>query len=441
MSKDVILFVNAVRPATFGALEVYAEKTGRTFTPVVLVDSKIQESITERNGQKQHANGVTVLSADFDSSTSVREVLRPYEERIFAVTSQYENSILELKKLVPYLPYLPMPTEASLEWATEKKLMRELLGAYDSKLVPGYKEIIDMSTSTIQDIEQSLSYPLVVKPSGLEGSLLVSLVNDRKELTQTLKRTFAMMQDAYNVWIKRQTPSLLVEEFMDGDMYSIDTYIGADGSCVHAPVVKVVTGRKIGFDDFFGYMRLTPSGLTESEVTAAKKAAEKACHALGLRSVTAHVELMKLPNGWKIIELGPRIGGYRHDLYFLSYGINHIMNDILNRAGEQPEVSTKTLQYTAVFNIYCREEGMLKSIKGIQAVRDLLSFVSLKQDLTIGQYVRFAKNNGDPVLEITLSHSDPKQLELDIATMQQAISLEVAQARMWHGRRRGFHKL
>ena len=127
MKKDIILFVNAIRPATFGALETYAKTSGRTFTPVVLVDEKIQESITERNGQQYADKNLTVVSADFDSPKSLMSAILPYRERIYAVTCQYENSMLELKKLIPYLPYLPMPSERSLDWSTEKKLMRDLL--------------------------------------------------------------------------------------------------------------------------------------------------------------------------------------------------------------------------------------------------------------------------------------------------------------------------
>lgn len=425
MSKDIILFVNAIRPATFGALQLYEEKTGRVFTPVVLVDKKIQTSIKERNGQKHEGKNLLVINADFDSPKSLMEALRPYYERIFAVTCQYENSMLELKKLVPYFPYLPMPSERSLDWSTEKKLMRDMLEVYDPSLVPGYMEVLDSSEETIARIENQLTYPMVVKPSGLEGSLLVSMVNNRNELSETLKNTFRDVQEAYNVWIKRQTPRLLVEEFMDGDMYSVDTYVGADGTCYPTPPVSVLTGRRVGFDDFFGYMQSVPCGLSEAEIKEASITATKACHAIGLRSVTAHVELMKLPDGWKVIELGSRIGGYRHDLYMLGFGINHIMNDILNRAGEVPEVFTKTINHVAAFNIYAHEEGILESIDGVEAVKKLDSFVSLKQAFFVGDQVLFAKHNGDRVFEIILSNKHKKQFDKDVEYMQNTLILKV----------------
>ena len=423
--KNVIIFVNAVRPATFAALDMFERQTGRTFEPVVLVDEKIRESISACNGQDRLPRPVSVVCADFSSAESIRSALKPYEGRIFAVTSQYENSVAELQKLVPYFPYLPMPTERSLTWATEKKLMRKMLEAYDASLVPGYMEVPNASAATIANVEAQLHYPMIVKPSGLEGSLLVSMVQNREDLQSTLEYTFAEIQKGYNTWIKRQKPAILVEEFMEGDMYSVDTYVAADGTCCHTPPAKVVTGRKVGFDDFFGYQRITPAGLDAENYALAQATAEKACHALGLRAVTGHVELMKTPRGWKVIELGPRIGGYRHDIYNLSYGINHIVNDIRNRAGEVPEVPSDVLAHTVVFNIYARKEGVLESIDGLETVKALPSFVSVRQLLFLGDEARFAKNNGDPVFEVILSNADETQFLADIATLERELVLGV----------------
>ncbi len=424
-TKNIVLFVNAIRPATFTALENLRQKSGHSLTPVVLVDESIRDSIQLRNKQHLLPKKVRVISADFDSPKSVRQALLQLQDKLFAVTAQYENSITELRKLIPFVPYLPTPSERSLEWATEKKLMRSLFTAYDPSLAPAFMEVTDATTKTIAQIEAALSYPVIIKPSGLEGSLLVSQAQNRVELIRRLRHTFAEIQTGYDTWIKRQTPTVLVEEFMVGDMYSVDTYLGPAGEPYHTPMVKIVTGHKVGFDDFFGYVRLAPSGLSQAEEAQALSAATKACRALGLRAVTAHTELMKTSQGWKIIEVGPRIGGYRHDMYMLSYGINHIANDIVVRAGQVPDIPRKLLQHTAVFNLYAPEEGMLRAVQGLRSVPVLKSFISMNQVVPIGAAALFAKNNGDPILEVTLSHHDPKQVQLDIAELERSVNFIV----------------
>lgn len=425
MEKNVILFVNAVRPATIAALDAFQTETGRVFEPLVMVDKRIQATIDEVNGQANLSKPITTLAVDFDSIRDIQAALMPYMDRLYAVTAQYENCITELQKLVPHVPYLSMPTERSLDWATEKKLMRKMLEAFDASLVPGYMEVHDASDKTIAAVEKTLHYPVMVKPSGLGGSWLVTMAQNREDLQLTLDHVFATIQSGYDNEVRRRKPAVLVEEFMEGDMYSVDTYVAPNGTCRHTPPVRVITGRKVGFDDFFGYLRLAPSGLDEAQIALAQQTAEKACKALCLRSVTAHVELMKTPHGWKVIELGPRIGGYRHDIYNLSYGINHIMNDIRNRAGEEPSVPTEAGQHTAVMYVYGKNEGVLTATHGLEDIRDLPSLVSIVQTWQVGDAVRFAKNAGDPVFTITLSSADESQLQKDIATIEQTLVLDV----------------
>src|SRR5690349_19317595 len=114
MNKNIIIFVNAIRPATFEALDEYEERSGQRFEPIVLVDEEVRKEIFECNGQYNLPKKVKVLTADFNSPDSVRAVIKPIENRIFAVTTQYENCIEELRQLVSFFPYLPMPTEKSL---------------------------------------------------------------------------------------------------------------------------------------------------------------------------------------------------------------------------------------------------------------------------------------------------------------------------------------
>jgi biotin carboxylase len=423
--KDIVLFVNAIRSITYEAIEEYTKRTAHNITPVIIVDEKIKDNIYKQNSQNYKDKGLLEIVADFDSPESIKAAIAPYKDRILAVTSQYENSVHELIKLVPNVPFLPTPTPESLKAATEKKLMRDKININDQDINPAYILITDDSEQTIEDIEAAVPYPLIVKPSGLEGSLLVALVSDREELVKTLKNTFKEIKNAYDMWIKRNTPAILIEEFMDGDMYSIDTYISSDGVFYHTPAVRVLTGRNVGFEDFFGYMQISPAALATEEVKKAQKCVERACNALGLRSVTAHVELMCVKGKWKIIEIGPRIGGYRHNLYSNSYDINHIMNDILIRADMLPVIDHTPKGFTTLLKLYAKNEGTLTAIEGQEIMEGVESFVSTKQDIKVGEQVRFAKNNGDPVYETILFNEDYIRLEEDIRRIEDSLIMEV----------------
>lgn len=423
--KDIILFVNAVHAPTYSALRMYHQKTGTRLKPVVIVDAKIKESIHSLNNQGHLEGNAHVVTADFDDIASVQHALKPFRHRIAAMTSQYENSIAEFKKLIPHVPYLHTPTETSLDWATDKKPMRAAFNAYDPSLSPRSLQVHDANRHTIDAVEAVMGYPLIIKPSGLERSLLVAAVHDRSELAATLAHTFREIKKAHSKWMKRLEPTVLVEELMEGDMYSVDTYIAPDGTCRHAPPIKVVTGRKAGFDDFFAYLQMSPAGLSAVETRQACTTAERACRALGLRSITAHTELMRTPKGWKIIEVGPRIGGYRHELYALSHGMNHIANDVVNRAGLLPDIPAAPSNFAAIFKTYARQEGALQQIKGLEAVKNLPSYVAMKVPYTPGDVLKFARNNGDAVVEVTLCHQSAAQLQADIRTLEATVDIYV----------------
>lgn len=411
---------------THSALRMHEQKTGRHITPIVIVDTNIQESIHTLNEQGHLTdNNVAVIAADFDSPASIRQALKPFEDRLVAILSQYENSIHEFKKIVPYVPYLQVPTESSLDWATDKKLMRAAFDAYDPTLSPASLHVIDASSATIEAIERKLSYPVIIKPSGLECSLLVSVAHNQNELVSQLGNTFRQLHTAYSHLLKRLEPSVLVEEFMTGDMYSIDTYVTVDGKFWHTPPVKVITGNKVGFDDFFPYLTITPAGLSKEEIDTANHTVERACKALGLRAVTAHAELMRTPNGWRMIEVGPRIGGYRQEIYNLTIGLNHIANDIINRMGLKPDIPTTILRHAAVLQTYAHEEGVLKTIHGLDRIEQLQSFVSMKQRFFEGDKLYFAQNNGHPAFEVMLCHKDKAQLEADITTIERVLHIEL----------------
>lgn len=421
-----MLFINSMFAPTVSALRSCEKQTGRHFTPVVIVDINIHESIHTLNDQNHLTdNNVEVITADFDDPVSIRNAIRPYEERIVVVLSQYENSIHEFKKIIPYLPYLQTPTESSLDWATDKKLMRAAFDAYDPTLSPASLHVEDATETTIAAIERKLSYPIIIKPSGLECSLLVSVASNRQQLVLQLRNTFKQLHTAYRHLLKRLEPSVLVEEFMTGDMYSIDAYVTIDGKCRYTPPVKVVTGNKVGFDDFFPYLTITPTDLSSAETATANDAVDRACRALGLRATTVHTELMLTPKGWRIIEVGPRIGGYRPELYSLTIGLNHIANDIVNRMGITPVIPDKILHHAAVLQTYAREEGRLKTIHGLDKIERLSSYVSMKQRFKEGDMLYFAQNNGHPAFEVMLCHDDEAQLQADLKTVESVLHIEL----------------
>ncbi|HEX3081781.1 MAG TPA: ATP-grasp domain-containing protein [Candidatus Saccharimonadia bacterium] len=420
-NRDKILFVNSYSPAQHKAVEKLGQIEGMLIQSVLLFDQKKPV----RDWVKQ-ADNIILLKVDFTDTEELQNVLKPYADDFITATFLGDGNAPLLRKVIPLIPNCILPTETSLEWTTEKIRMRSLLRNYDKSIAPSFLVVTDATAETIDKIEKRVGYPLVVKPSGLAASLLVNICYHREELEKVLSQTLRKVDQIYKLKRGRGEPAILVEEFMEGGMYSIDAYVNARGVIYFAPLVYVKTGREVGFDDFFGYMRMTPTQLSTQHTEDAQLAATKGIKAVGMRSTTCHIELMRTEKGWKVIELGPRIGGNRHEMYELSFGIDHSLNDLLIRMARKPILPKKIKGYTSVMEFYARQEGKLSKIQGLFKIEALSSVQSVKVMKEPGDKLLFAKNGGDPVLRVTLCDPVRSNVLADIRRIEQSLKILTA---------------
>lgn len=419
--RNMILFVGSYLTSQKNALSKLSRSLDKTIQACILID------ITDPKARAKLTpdTKAVVIPCDFSSHVTIEKALAPYKQRLLAVTCRAEKNIPLLKKVIPHIPYINSPTELSLEWTTDKIRMRQMLRSYDKEISPKFLVVHDASQETLDRIEKKVGFPLIIKPSGLAASLLVTLCYHREELEANLKNTVKKIDQIYKKKKGRGEPQILVEEFMEGAMFSIDIYVNQRGVTYATPLVHVKTGRSVGFDDFFGYMRITPVVLKPHKIENARRVAEKAVEAMGLRSTTCHIELMKTEDGWKIIELGPRIGGFRHEMYELSYGIDHSLNDILIRMPKKPTLPKKVKGYTVVMQFYARRKGKLKSLEGINKIRKLESFSRIDITKKLGEMCDFARNGDDPVFTIVLFNKNRSRMLADIRRLEQTVQIKV----------------
>ncbi len=403
------------------AIRKYEKETKRKFRIGLLYDLKDKRNAPTDELLRQID---VIVPCNTLSDKTIQEALLPYEDELLAISCRGEDYIEMFARIIPFVPYLRTPTSESLRWASDKLSMRRRLYIYNKKITPDYMVVTNTDQETLERIEQKLGFPLVVKPTGLAASRLVTICFHKQELEAALKKVFKKINSVYQETGGNWTPQVLVEQFLDGEMYSIDGYVSARGKVQLTPLVHIQTGRKIGFDDFFGYIQMAPSGLNADNVKAARNVASQAVHALALRSTTVHIELMKTEKGWKVIEIAARQGGYRHHLYEHSFGINHTINDILIRIPEEVRIKRKVKGYTAYMKFFAKKEGRLTKLTGIKRAQELSSFKEISVNKKIGDMCTFAKNGGTSVFNILLSNPQKSELLADIRRLEQMTEIE-----------------
>jgi len=421
-AKDIILIVGLVDKAVAESILATNKQRGWNYRFGLMYSTRP----LSKSEQEVAAMFDIQIPCNFDSHKSITQALLPYEGQLKAATVRGENNIPYFQKVIPHIPYLRTPTTESLTWATSKIEMRTRFSEYDKTVSPIFKVVSDAHKKTLESIKTEIGFPLVIKPAGLAASLLVTIAYHEEELAKSLRRVLRKLRSQYKKWEGRGEPQVLVEQFMEGEMYSIDCYVSSSGKIYYCPLVHVKTGRSIGFDDFFGYQQITPTMLRPENIKKARECAHKAIRALALFNTTAHIELMRTEHGWKIIELGPRMGGFRDLMYQLSYGFNHTQNDIANRTGQRPKLSRKVLGYTASLKLFARKEGVITNLLGIKKVQELESFHSMEQNSKIGDKAIFAKHGGKSVFNIFLFNKERSNLLADIRRLEQTVSIETA---------------
>ena len=425
IQRDLILFVGGLRDEAGLVVSDYEAKYNKKVKALYMGNTASPDFAVKASAQ--YKRKIIELPTEFKklNDTKIAKLLAPYADRLLAATCTKEKNVRAYRRIIPHVPYLFTPTQDSLNWATDKVEMRQRMSEYAPEVCPKFMLVEDLKEATIKKIEKTIHFPLIVKPAGLAASKHVAVCYYRQEFEQNSKKIMAALAKEYKERERDDKPKILVEEFMEGSMYSIDAYVNARGYVYHCPPVHVKTGISIGFDDFFGYIRILPVQLKEYKIEKAEQAVTQAIHALGLRNVSCHAELMKTEDGWKVIEVGPRVGGYRHTMYQLSHGINHLLNDSLIRIPQKPVIKTRAKQTVAVMQFFARKEGLLVAIEGLKKIPKLDSYQNLDIKIKPGGICKFAKNGGGSVFDVTLAHKLRSQVLADIRRIEQVINIEV----------------
>lgn len=420
--KDIVLFVGRPVAATYeSVVDACKECLAKQYRLGLLLDKKKAKKVPERI--LEHFDPIIVC--DFSEKESIIKSLKPYEDEILSVLCRSESNIPDFQKVIPHLPYIDTPSTESLSWSTDKIAMREVLGAYDKKITPKFSIIKDVKKKTLKEIDENIGFPVVCKPAGLAASMLVSIAYHKEELEEILIKTFKKIDSLYKERKGRGEPKVLVEQFLEGEMYSTDAYVTARGKITFSPFVHIKTGAQIGFDDFFGYRQMTPTRLHKKSIENAEEVATKAIKAVGLRSSVAHVELLKTEDGWKIVELGPRLGGFRHELYKLAYGIDSACNDILVRIPKPVSVPKTPKGYAAAMKFFAKKEGKITALKGIKKAEEFKSLQKISVNKKVGDMAKFAKHGGGSVINCMFFNKDRAKLLADIRRFEKTVEIEV----------------
>ena len=363
---------------------------------------------------------------DFSSRESILETVRQLPWKPDAIMATYENYVLPMAYIGEELGLPVIPVEAA-KACTDKQLMREAFSKSPKPISPDFDNA--MTWENVKAFAEKHEFPLILKPANLSKSLLVTKSVNMEELEANWQRTMRQLDAVYAKYAPDRPPKIIVEEFLEGSVHSVDAFINTEGKVylLKEGIVDYQTGYDVGYDDNFHYSRLLPSRLSAEDQAAFLECAELGCKMLGMKNSAAHIEIIMTKNGPRLVEIGARNGGYRERMYRFANDIDIVGNALRLAFGQEPDIEPKKHEPVAVLELFPKVPGEFVGIKNEEALRNLpsLEYVSIKAEQ--GKFIGKSSDGYKMAAVVILHNSDVKQFNKDLEFVNNEVYVETKQ--------------
>ncbi len=395
---------------SFSGLESKIRERGDYF--FVLKDNPNNSYVTRKKPEN--------IYVDFSNKTALDNMVRSLHQ-IDGVITIYENYIVSAAKIAKMLKKPGLTMDSAIA-CSDKYEMRRRMSKSSLNLCPDFARV-----KNINDIEKFATnhhFPLILKPTNLSKSLLVTKNDSLSQLQNNYERSINLIGKAYAKYAPASTPSLIIEEFLEGTIHSVDAFIDNKGEpIILKQIVDYQTGHDIGHGDNFHYSRKLPSTLPPEKQKQLIECAYAGIKALEMRNSAAHVEIIMTDKGPKIVEIGARNGGYRDKMHLLANGIDVTSAALDIAVGITPEINATKNEPCAVLEIFPKKTGKFYGITNEDKLRSLKSLVYLNIKAKEDQIVGKSSDGHKMCAVIILYNSDKKQFAKDLSFVDTEVSV------------------
>ena len=402
---------------SFSGIKTYLSSHGHSFTV-------LQDKAATKFPDKRFKNRVV---ADFSDTNALLAIVEAINAKtpINGLLATYENYVMSTANIAQHLN-LPGMSSRAAEACTDKEMMRSLFAKAPEKISPSFTVVT--SENDVKEFAKAHSFPIILKPANLSKSLLVTKSETLNDLLADYRKSSGLLEGIYKKYAPTRQPKLLIEEFLEGPIFSVDAFVDAQGEPhVLENVVDYQTGYDIGFDDNFHYSRLLPSHLSKEEIAAIRHAASVGCRALGMTSSPAHVEVIYTRDGPRIVEIGARNGGYRERMHWLANGIDITANAIALSLNLPLDLTPRSNNSVGVFELFPKNPGIFQSIANEDSLRVLPSLNYLSVKAKPGQYVGKAGDGHKMCAVVVLVNRDKLTFDKDVEYLNQHVAVITSQ--------------
>lgn len=202
-----------------------------------------------------------------------------------------------------------------------------------------------------ESFSNNLAFPLIVKSPKSTGSKDVLLAND----TDQLKKHLSHLRS------KNPRETIMVEEYIEGPQYLVEALVYKRQANIIGIIEQEITQGKRFIITGYGVLVKAPKEIQ----TGLEEVLQSIVKAFNIENGALHLELRLTKNGWKLIEINPRIsGGAMNTMLHAAFGFNLVEETLKLFLGERPDINPKHRKFVYTKYVIVESKGILDKVIG-----------------------------------------------------------------------------
>lgn len=297
-----------------------------------------------------------------------------------------------------------------------KASVRELLKHSNVLYQPTY--FIIESVESLMGIKDEILFPCIVKPVDDSGSNGVLQCNDFETLKTQAKELLSI---EINVRNQERTGQVLIEELVEGQEYSVETFSYKGSHQVIGITRKLVEGAPF----FVENGHVFPAPDIERDSKFIQNGVMEILNTLNWEEGPAHIEFKIKDDKIFLVEFNGRLaGGMIPVLISYATGLDLVKEQVKAAAGIEPGFHHSLKQYAGIRFLMSNQAGEVAGITGMDCTA-IPEIKEIKYTVDIGGNVEKATNAYGRFGHIIAVSSDHEKLTKKLNNVMNQIKIEV----------------
>lgn len=270
--------------------------------------------------------------------------------------------------------------------------------------IPSPRYALVRTIAEAQRAGERLGYPCVLKPINFTASEGVQMIMHPRDFVEPLQHYYA--NPLYDRGVQK-APHLLVEEYLEGPLLSVETV--SYGDEIH---VLGLTDRVLGPPPYFIELIASFPAVIPG-IDEAVQMTVQTLKAIGYRFGPAHTELILTKDGPRIVEINPRLVGGA-----ISFVMNHasgysIHEEILKMHVGLPASFHTAYQGVGIDQLIpAPKSGIIRAFEGCETIASMPDILGFYPQKKVGDSVTSSMNKERDALALIAAFGSNKEMAL-----------------------------